>query len=72
VELAGVIVGRYFAGKELTNALTGVPASLQPWITNLVNRLLAPTMTYSIVLLIVGVVLLIISFVYPKRNQPVI
>lgn len=72
LELAGVLVIRYFAGNKMPDALTDVPASVQIWVTNLVDRLLAPTMTYSIVLLIAGAILLIVSFVYTKQNQTVV
>jgi hypothetical protein len=72
LELAGALAGNYFGGKYLPTALADIPPSLQTWITNLVGRLLSPTTNYSIILLIVGVVLLIISFVFPKRNQSVI
>src|ERR1035437_1837981 len=72
LELAGALAGNYFGGKYLPKALAGVTPSLQTWITNLVDRLLAPTITYCIVLLGAGLVLLIVSFVYPKRNQSVI
>ncbi|MDO8578929.1 MAG: hypothetical protein Q7R50_07115 [Dehalococcoidales bacterium] len=69
LELAGVLVGRYFAAKELPNAVTDLPAPLQTWMTNLVIRLLAPTATYSIALIVAGVVLLIVSFVYANRKE---
>lgn len=67
-EYAGVLVGRYFADKKLPSALADLPPSLQTWVTNLSDRLLSPLGTFSLILLISGVVLLIISFVYPKQR----
>ncbi|MDO8716162.1 MAG: hypothetical protein Q7J73_05080 [Dehalococcoidales bacterium] len=67
-EYAGVLVGRYFAGKQLPSALADLPPSLQTWVTNLSDRLLSPLGTFSLAVLIFGVVLLIVSFVYPKRE----
>ena len=67
-EYAGVLVARYFADKRLPSALAELPPSLQTWVTNLSDRLLSPLGTFSLILLISGVVLLIISFVYPKRE----
>jgi len=69
LELAAAFAGRYLAAKELPKVLTDVPATLQTWMANLVDRLLAPTTTYSIALLVAGVVLLIVSFVYAKRKE---
>ena len=74
VEYAGVIIGKYFAGTQLTPALAGIPQSLQTWINDLVGRLFVPLGTFSLACLIAGVVLVVASFVYPKRreqkNQP--
>ena len=50
--------------------LTGqqnLPASLQAWLPQLVNDLLAPMQMFSLGLLIGGVVLLVVSFVYKPR-----
>lgn len=69
-EYAGVLVGRYFADKKLPSALAELPPSLQTWVTNLCDRLLSPLGTFSLILLISGVILLIVSFVYPKRETP--
>ena len=70
-EYAGVIIGRYFAGKELPSVLVDLPSSLQTWVTNLIDRLLSPLGTFSLILLISGVILLIVSFVYRKRETSV-
>jgi len=70
-EYAGVLVGRYFAGKQLPSALADLPSSLQTWVTNLSDRLLSPLGTFSLILLISGVILLIVSFVYKKPETPV-
>lgn len=70
-EYAGVLVGRYFAGKQLPSMSTDLPPSLQTWVTNLSDRLISPLGTFSLMVLILGVVLLIISFVYPKPKPSV-
>lgn len=70
-EYAGVLIGRYFASKQLPSALAELPLSLQTWVTNLSDRLLSPLGTFSLTALIVGVILFIISFVYPKPKPPV-
>lgn len=69
-EYAGVLVGRYFAGKQLPSVLADIPPSLQTWVTQLSNRLLSPLGTFSLALLIGGAVLLVVSFFYPKSRTP--
>ncbi|MFC2022345.1 hypothetical protein ACFLTR_03955, partial [Chloroflexota bacterium] len=64
---AGVLVAKYFAGKQL--ALPEMPASLQTWITQFSYNVIAPLETFSLCLLIGGVALIVVSFVY-KRGQP--
>ncbi len=65
-EYAGVLIGRYFAKTQLP--LAEIPPSLQTWMIQFIDRLLSPLGTFSLVLLIAGVVLLIVSFVYPRRQ----
>jgi hypothetical protein len=45
----------------------GLPASLQAWLPQLVNDILAPLQMFSLGILIGGVVLLIVSFVYKRE-----
>ncbi len=67
---AGILVGKYFAERQLP--LLEIPPSLQAWMTQFTNNLLAPMEMFSLSLLIGGVVLLIVSFVYPRLrpSQP--
>lgn len=69
-EYAGILVAKYFVGGEL--ARLPVPPQLQAWLPGLVSDLLAPLEMFSLGLLIGGVVLLIVSFVYPRirPSQP--
>jgi hypothetical protein len=47
---------------------SGLPASLQAWLPQLVNDILAPMQMFSLGILIGGVVLLVVSFVYKPRE----
>ncbi len=63
-EYAGIFVARYF----LPNLPPfGIPLSLQPWLTQLTIDLTKPLEMFSLGCLIVGVVLLVVSFVYRPR-----
>ncbi|MBI2852090.1 MAG: hypothetical protein HYX84_03175 [Chloroflexi bacterium] len=67
VEFGGLLVAQYFVGAQLRAQLTEIPASLQIWVAQLINHLIAPLTAFSLAALLVGVVLLVVSFVYPKR-----
>ncbi len=61
-----------FAAKYLSNMLlpqADMPPYIQTWLPQLLKDILAPLEMYSIGLAAVGVILLIVSFVY-KRRQP--
>ena len=62
LEFAGVYFARNYAPMILP--LHDIPLSLQTWVAGLPGDLLAPLQTFSLGLLIGGVVLLIVSFVY--------
>jgi len=64
---AGIFVAKYFAGTQM--AQLDIPSQLQVWLPQLVSNFLAPLEMFSIGLLVGGVVLLIVSFVY-KPRQP--
>jgi len=66
IEYAGILVGKYFAERELP--LPEMPASLQAWLTQFLNDFLAPLEIFSLGLLIGGIALIIVSFVY-KRGE---
>jgi len=64
---AGIFVARYFTKTGLP--LPELPAALQTWLPQFLDNLMAPLETFSLGLLIGGVVLVIVSFVY-KPRQP--
>jgi hypothetical protein len=63
---AGVWVAKNLAGTQLTQL--DIPVYLQGWIPQFLADTLAPLEMYSIGLLAVGVVLLVVSFVYKPRQ----
>jgi len=68
IEFAGIFVARYFAGKQL--AQLDMPAYFRQLLPRLVNDFSAPLLWFSLGFLIVGVALLIVSFVYKPHQQP--
>ncbi len=64
---AGIFIARYFTGTGLP--LPELPAALQTWLPQFLDNLMAPLEMFSLGLLIGGVVLVIVSFVY-KPRQP--
>jgi len=64
---ADVFIVKYIADTQLAQA--DMPVYLQAWIPQLIKDALAPLEMYSIGLLVVGVALLVVSFVY-KRGEP--
>ena len=64
---AGIFVARYFAGKQI--AQLDIPPYLQELLPRLVNDFSAPLQWFSLGLIIGGVALLIVSFVYKPRQQ---
>jgi len=66
-EYAGILVTKYFAEREL--ARLPAPSQLQAWLPELVGDFLAPLEMFSLGLLIGGVVLIIVSFVYPRLRS---
>ena len=65
LEFAGVYVARNFMPTSLP--LPDIPSSLQMWLMGLFGDLLAPLQMFSLGVLIGGVVLLVVSFVYKPR-----
>ena len=65
LEFAGVYVARNFMPVSLP--LREIPSSLQMWLIGLFGDLLAPLQMFSLGVLIGGVVLLVVSFVYKPR-----
>ncbi|MFC1913728.1 hypothetical protein ACFLXF_00420 [Chloroflexota bacterium] len=67
LEFAGVFLARSYMPASLPLP-SGMPAALEAWLLGLSADLLAPMQTFSIGVLVAGVVLLIVSFVYPRRE----
>ena len=62
----GALVAKNVAGTQLTQL--DMPVYLQTWMPQLVADTLAPLEMYGIGLLAAGVVLLVVSFVYKRRQ----
>jgi hypothetical protein len=63
-EFAGVLIAKNIAGQELTKI--DIPQSLSHMPGILLNDVISPLQTISLVCLIGGVLLIITSFVYPR------
>jgi hypothetical protein len=65
--LAGVLLARSF---NLMGYIPDIPASLETWLTGLFNDVLGIMLTFSIIILVVAVALLVVSFVVkPKAAE---
>jgi len=67
-EYAGILVAKYFSGKQIAQ-FPLIPPSLQEWLPEFISDFLAPLEMFSLGLLIGGVILIVVSFVY-KRGEP--
>ena len=67
LEYAGIFVTKSFVGTQI--AQLAIPHSLQEWLPSLASDFLAPLQIFSLVLLIGGIALIVVSFVY-KPRQP--
>jgi len=63
----GTLVAKYFAGKQI--AQLDIPPYFQELLPWLVNDFSAPLQWFSLGLLIGGVALIVVSFVYPRWRQ---
>jgi hypothetical protein len=66
VSLVGAFVARSIANSQL--ASSDIPAALQTWAPNVVTDVLTPLGIYAIGLIVVGIALTVVSFVY-KRGE---
>ncbi len=66
LELAGVIVAK---AMNPTKFITDMPAWLNPIIDGLYSDVMGILLTYSIIILAIGIVLLVVSFVYKPREK---
>ncbi|TET43252.1 MAG: hypothetical protein E3J66_02145 [Dehalococcoidia bacterium] len=65
--LVGFFVAKYFTGRQL--AQLDVPPYLEEWLPQLVSDFVAPLLMLSIGLIIGGVVLLTVSYVYKRQTS---
>lgn len=63
----GTVIIKQVVGTQI--APVGLPAQLQAWLPQFLNDALAPLQMFGIGLMVAGTTLLIVSFVY-KRRQP--
>ena len=63
----GTFAAKYFGGKQLS--ALDMPSALQAWLPQFIDNLLSPLAMLGLGLLIGGVALIVVSFVY-KRGQP--
>ncbi len=68
IEYVGVFITKYFINKAQLPG-TEIPPSLEAQLPRLVNDFSAPLQWFSLGLLIAGVILIIVSFVYPRWRQ---
>jgi hypothetical protein len=67
LEYIAIWVGRYFLDGRLPYP-TDFPDSAEGMITDITNSIMRPLEIYSLVLMIIGIILIVFSFVY-KRGQ---
>ena len=67
IELAALLVGKYFAVANMVEA--EIPQAFQDLPEQLLNDFTAPLMTLSIGLIVVGIILVVVSIVYPRLRQ---
>jgi len=65
--LVGVFVAKYFAGRQI--APLAVTPYLEEWLPQLVSNFVAPLLMLSIGLIVGGVALLTVSFVYKRQTS---
>jgi len=68
INLIVVFITRGIAESRMAQ-LDDIPSSMQTWLTQLTTSSLTPLLILAIVLLVIGAILLTVSFIY-KRNQP--
>lgn len=65
IEYGGIFAAIYFAAPQITNL--GIPVQLQKWLPQLLDNIMAPLQTFSLRLLIAGVALITVSYIYKPR-----
>ena len=67
LQLAGTFIGKHFATTQIVP--TDIPVQLQSWLPQLFSDSLSPLMIFSIVILVIGVALITVSFVYQSGES---
>lgn len=68
VSLVGAFITRSIASSQLVQ--NGIPAALQTWVPEVITDVLTPLGIYGIGLIVVGIALTVVSFVYKKDEYP--
>ncbi|MBM2825500.1 MAG: hypothetical protein HW402_1164 [Dehalococcoidales bacterium] len=66
LEYAAIFAGKYFLRTWMP--LPAMPPAFQTWVPQFIDNFMAPLATFSLVLAIGGVALIIVSFVYRSRS----
>jgi hypothetical protein len=66
----GILIAKNYAGAQMAQFMSqpGFPVSLRTWLPQLADGIIAPLEMFSLGVLICGVVLLVVSFVYKPRE----
>ena len=67
VSLAGAFIARSVANSQLSGG--DIPATLQSWAPGVITDVLTPLGIYAIGLIVVGIALTVVSFVYKKSGK---
>lgn len=65
---AGIFAGQYLIGTQI--GALGLPAALQAWLPGFLDGLWSPLQTFNIAVAVAGLVLVIVSIVYPRKALP--
>jgi len=64
---AGIYASQYLISTQA--GAMGLPMALQAWLPQFINEMQAPIQTFNIGVAIAGLVLVVISIVYPKKQE---
>lgn len=67
LKLIGIFIARNIAQSRIP--WDDMPATLQTWLTQLINSLTTPVQIFSIILIVVGAALLGVSFIYKRHRS---
>ncbi len=65
---AGIFAGQYLIGTQI--GALGLPSAIQAWLPGFLDGLWSPLQTFNITVAVAGLVLIIVSIVYPWRPSP--